>query len=379
MELEEAKTLSAHACLSGRAVRRRQDESAASGLRLNFAVDSDRVLHSLAYTRYIDKTQVFSLLDNEHITHRVLHVQLVSKIARTVGRFLRLNQDLLEAIALAHDIGHPPFGHEGERFLSKKCVEHGLGIFQHNLQGVHFLEKVENRGQGLNLSLQVLDGVLCHDGEALLENLAPSYEKDFSMLDEECRQKSHNPELEIIPMTMEGCLVRLVDSVAYAGRDFEDAILVGLVRREDLPAEVARVLGTSNGTMVYRLVEDLITNSLNQPWVGFSPTARQALLQLKAFNLQHIYKNPLINSQQRKIEDAFQRLFDIFGEDVRQNRLDSLIFKDFLNNMNESYLATNSPAIKVRDFMASMTDNYFMQAAQELIMPMRYPKKFTFA
>jgi dGTPase len=127
LEQTEAARLSPRACPSARAVRRAPDQIAAQGHRLDFALDADRVLHSLAYTRYIDKTQVFSLLDNDHITHRVLHVQLVSKIGRTVGRLLGLNEDLIEAMALAHDIGHPPFGHDGETFLSEKCREHGLG------------------------------------------------------------------------------------------------------------------------------------------------------------------------------------------------------------------------------------------------------------
>ena len=169
------------------AIRRRYEERIAEGHRQNFAVDADRILHSRAYTRYIDKTQVFYLISHEHISHRVLHVQLLSKIARTIGKFLRLNEDLLEAIALGHDIGHPPFGHDGERILSDLCEAHGIGPFLHSIQGVRFLDRLEKQGRGLNLSLQVLDGILCHDGETHLERLSPQRDKTFAALEEEIR------------------------------------------------------------------------------------------------------------------------------------------------------------------------------------------------
>ena len=155
---EELNRLSPLAAKSSEAVRRNKEQLI--GYRQNFAQDADRILHSRAYARYIDKTQVFCLIRNDHITHRVLHVQLVSRIARTVGRFLHLNEDLIEAISLGHDIGHPPFGHAGEQFLSELCMENGLPGFQHNVQSVRALEKLERKGRGWNLSLQVLDGIL---------------------------------------------------------------------------------------------------------------------------------------------------------------------------------------------------------------------------
>ncbi len=376
LEAAESGRLSKGASLSNQALRRYPDMVADTGFRLNYSVDSDRILHARAFTRYMDKTQVFSLMDNEHITHRLLHVQLVSKIARTVGLYLGLNLDLLEAIALAHDIGHTPFGHDGERFLSNKCQEHGLGFFQHNVQGVHFLQKVEAGGHGLNLSLQVLDGVLAHDGEALIDNLTPAPSKSFAILDEEIKRKSHDPDFAICPFTMEGCVVRLADSIAYVGRDLEDAILVGLLSRQDLPAAVVDKLGNSNGTIVYRLVEDLIASSLDKSWVGFSPPIRQALLQLKKFNFENIYTNPLIRSQHHKIEELFYRVFDTLLGEVVSGRSGSVIFQDFLHGMRASYLEESSPAGMVRDFMASMTDEYFIKLAESLLRPARLPKRF---
>ena len=234
-------------------------------------MDADRILHSRAYTRYIDKTQVFYLISHEHISHRVLHVQLLSKIARTIGKFLRLNEDLLEAIALGHDIGHPPFGHDGERILSDLCQAHGIGPFLHSLQGVWFLDRLEKQGRGLNLSLQVLDGILCHDGETHLERLSPQGDKTFASLEAEIQAKLADPAASLKPMTLEGCVVRLADTISYIGRDLEDAITLKLLRREELPPEVAQNLGRTNGAIVYSLVADLITHSYDKNYVGYSP------------------------------------------------------------------------------------------------------------
>ena len=235
LDQREEEILSPFAALSKNAIRRRPDERVTKGHRQNFSIDSDRILHSLAYTRYVDKTQVFYLIDHDHITHRVLHVQLLSKIARTIGRFLHLNEDLIEAIALGHDIGHPPFGHDGERILSEICLKHGLGHFLHNVQSVRFLDLIERKGRGWNLSLQVLDGILCHDGETHKEGLVPNRGKSFDDLDREMRQKTENPELELTPMTLEGCVVRLADTISYIGRDIEDAIRLNLIKREEIP------------------------------------------------------------------------------------------------------------------------------------------------
>ena len=373
LEQAEAARLAPWACPSAAAIRRAPDAIATQGHRLDFALDADRVLHSLAYTRYIDKTQVFSLIDNDQITHRVLHVQLVSKIGRTVGRLLGLNEDLIEAMALAHDIGHPPFGHDGETFLSVKCQEHGLGKFQHALQGVHFLERVEREGRGLNLSLQVLDGVLCHDGEVHSVRLAPRPDKTFAGLDADWAAKSAEPETRLIPMTMEGCVVRICDTVAYIGRDFEDAIRVGLVERADLPAEVAEVLGNSNGTMVYRLVEDLVAHSVGQDQIGFSPTLGQALGRLKDFNYRRIYLHPRIKTEHDKIREMFLRLFDRFLDDLNQERTDSPIFGQFLRDLSPEYRQASTPAGMVRDFIAGMTDEYFLRSYREMVLPRRLP------
>jgi len=370
---EEAQRLSPLACPSRAALRRRPDPLAEQGHRLPFAVDADRVLHSLAYTRYIDKTQVFSLVDNDQISHRVLHVQLVSKIARGLGRLLRLNEDLIEAIALAHDLGHPPFGHDGESYLSKKCMEHGIGPFMHNLESVHFLERLERGGRGLNLSLQVLDGVLTHDGEMHTVRLSPRRDKDFAALDAQMAAKRADPSLEMIPMTLEGCLVRVADTIAYVGRDLEDAILLGLVSRDMVPGQVRRVLGESNGTIVYRLVEDLTANSLDQEHISFSAPVAQALGALKRFNLTHIYTNPAIKTEHPKIAAAFDLLFESYLQDLSRERFDSPVYRDFLDRLDQKYKNETSHPEMVRDFLAGMTDEFFLKRHAELAVPRRLP------
>lgn len=369
LEDDENRALAPQATRSREAVRRRSEPRVEGGYRQNFSLDGDRILHSLAYTRYIDKTQVFYLIRNDHITHRVLHVQLVSKIARTIGRFLRLNEDLIEAIALGHDIGHTPFGHDGERFLSALCREHGIGFFHHNLQSVQFLERVERKGRGWNLSLQTLDGILTHDGEVHNQSLAPRRSKGFEDLDRELEAKRRDPGVELVPMTPEGCVVRMADTVSYIGRDIEDAIRLKLVRRGELPRDVVQVLGDTNGTIVYRLVTDIIRQSAGQPHVAFGPEVSEALKRLKDFNLERIYMNPTIKRHLERIGELFRELFDRCLEDLTKNKRNSVIFESFLKDMDEGYLADHRPPEIVRDFIAGMTDRYFLEQFPEARRP----------
>ena len=349
----------------------RRQHGIQTGHRQAFALDADRILHSKAYTRYIDKTQVFYMVSNDHITHRVLHVQLVSKIARTIGRFLRLNEDLIEAIALGHDIGHPPFGHDGEKELAELCRKHGLPPFQHNVQSIQFLERLERRGNGWNLTLQTLDGILCHDGEIHSRFLRPDRNKNFTIFDRELAEKSQDPDKELSPMTLEGCVVRMSDTIAYIGRDIEDAIELKLISRANIPANCRKLLGDTNGTIVYRLVEDLITNSLSssqdgdlaQDAISFSPAVSDSLRELKEFNYRHIYMNPVIKKDFSKIQNCYRVLFETYIDHVQKQKRDSAIFLEKLNTMAPDYLDSQPAAVKVRDFIAGMTDDYFLKEA----------------
>lgn len=369
LDRSEGERLSPWACLSGYAVRRREEEEIRKGHRQNFSIDTDRILHSLAYSRYIDKTQVFCLIKNDHITHRVLHVQLVSKIARTVGRLLRLNEDLIEAIALGHDIGHAPFGHDGEKYLSSLCEEHGVGAFLHNLQSVRFLQEIERKGRGWNLTLQVLDGIFCHDGELHSQTLEPLRENNFENFDEKMREKALDSDKNISPMTMEGCVVRMADTISYVGRDIEDAIRLGLISRDALPKECVRVLGNTNGTIVYTLVEDLVKNSLDRPCVSFGLEVASALRGLKAFNESHIYQNERVKDQSEKVRLMFELLFEKYFRDFEEGNEDSDIFKEFLEGMSGEYIENTAAAGIVRDFVAGMTDEYFLTQCRKNLVP----------
>ncbi|BCO09658.1 deoxyguanosinetriphosphate triphosphohydrolase [Desulfolithobacter dissulfuricans] len=371
----EEEHLSPLACRSCEARWRHPDTRL--DYRQSFARDADRILHSRAYSRYIDKTQVFSLVDNDHITHRVLHVQMVSRIGRTVGRFLGLNEDLIEAIALGHDIGHPPFGHEGERILDKLCRAHGLEGFQHNIQSVQFLERFERKGAGWNLTLQVLDGILCHDGEVHNPRLAPCRDKDFARLDQEIRDKGHNPRLALRPMTLEGCVVRLCDTIAYVGRDIEDAVELGLIRRDEIPERCSRRLGSSNGSIVYNLVTDLLLHShhvrersacrgSDQDWIGLGEETAELLLELKKFNYERIYKNPSFKPDFEKIHICYERLFAHYLRQLEKDSTGRGSGRDFLQTMSEAYLQDHPAPAVVRDYLAGMTDDFFLRQAQEI-------------
>ncbi len=372
----EKERLSPYACLSRQAVRRKEEEKILMGHRQNFALDTDRILHSLAYSRYVDKTQVFYLIKNDHITHRVLHVQLVSKIARTVGRLLRLNEDLIEAIALGHDIGHTPFGHDGERFLSEVSERYGIGPFLHNVQSVRFLEKIERKGRGWNLTLQVLDGILCHDGEVHSQALRPKIDKNFDMFDSEIAEKERNPSMDIWPMSLEGCVVRMADTISYVGRDIEDAIRLGLIERNDLPGDCRRILGETNGTIVYTLVEDLVANSLDRPYARFSPEVSEALKNMKRFNQEHIYMNKKVKQQTPKIRLMFELLFEKYFRDLETGNQDSIIQREFLDGMSTEYREKTPPAEIVRDFVAGMTDEYFLGQCQKDLIPQARSTRF---
>ncbi len=369
LDLRETQVLSKSATLSRNGCRRQPENRLESGYRQDFAVDGDRIMHSLAYTRYIDKTQVFYLVKNDHITHRVLHVQLVSKAARTIGRFLGLNEDLIEAIALGHDIGHPPFGHEGESFLSKLCLRENIGHFHHNVQSVRFMEQVERKGLGWNLCLQTLDGILCHDGETHNRRLEPQWDKSFAALDQEILDKTTHSEITLMPMTLEGCVVRMADTISYIGRDIEDAIRLGLIKREDLPKEATDRLGNTNGTIVYRLVTDIIANSHGQAYLAFSPEISQALKSLKKFNYERIYLNPKIKKESKTIGRLYEFLFDSYLADIQKKNLTSVIYTHFLDKMAPAYLDHHGPAEIVRDFIAGMTDRYFLSQCPESMRP----------
>lgn len=372
LNADEQRRLSPAASFSIHARRRKEEPR--KGHRQAYALDADRILHSRAYARYIDKTQVFCLIANDHITHRVLHVQLVSRIARTIGRFLHLNEDLIEAIALGHDIGHPPFGHDGEHFLNALCTKHLLPPFQHNIQSIRFLDHLERKGQGWNLSLQTLDGILCHDGELHARYLAPLPIDNFTDFDRKLAAKQADPAINLAPATLEGCVVRMADTIAYIGRDIEDAITLGLIRRNDIPESCRLLLGDTNGSIVYALVTDLITNSqVTIPGeqvksaschIGFSDRTATALKELKQFNYASIYLNPQTKTNMPLIRDCYETLFEFYLDRLNNNGSPTSPPHELITGMTEWHSADQSPATTVRDYIAGMTDDFFLKQAQ---------------
>ncbi len=377
----EIKMFSKYACRSSECIRL-YDEPIPDrkNVRPAFFHDADRIIHSKAYTRYIDKTQVFSFFDNDHITHRVLHVQLVSKIARMIGRCLKLNEDLIEAIALAHDLGHVPYGHDGERYLDSICREKNMGCFCHNAQSVKFLMELEKNGEGLNLSLQVLDGVLAHNGEILQDRYEPARGKTFDQFLEEYNKcfSEKNYSAKIVPMTLEGCVVRVSDIIAYIGRDIEDAITLKIIDRSEIPAEVKEVLGDTNSSIINALITDIIVNSFGVPYLAISPHIFSAMQKLLEFNYTRIYKNPSIKDEDEKLKNMFTVVYDRFYEQLVSGNSDHEIFSDYLNSYKPEYFnkykENNMEGRAVIDYISGMTDRYFNDCFTKFIMPKKFGK-----
>lgn len=329
--------------------------------RPNYYRDIDRIIHSLSYTRYSDKTQVFSNYENDHISKRIIHVQLVSKIARTIGRALNLNEDLIEAIALGHDLGHVPFGHVGEKILNKLSIENDEGVFMHNIQSVRNLMYVENNGLGRNLTIQVLDGILCHNGEKLLKKyeFKNKSSKDF-LYDYEYCYNDKKYAYNLIPMTMEACVVRISDIIGYIGRDLEDAIEVKKINKNNIPFNIKNILGTNNREIVNNLITDIINNSYNKNCIELSDNVYNALNELIKFNYENIYLKANSKEEIDEYEFMFKVVFDKCLYILENKLKEYNIYKNFLNNMCEEYLENNSYVRMVIDFIAGMTDSYFI-------------------
>ncbi len=369
LNLREKEFFSPMAALSNNAQRRDKELTRNSSYRQSYSLDADRILNSLAYARYINKTQVFSLIKNDHLTNRIIHVQLVSKIARTIGRYLGLNEDLIEAASLGHDIGHPPFGHDGEKFLSSLTREYDGNYFHHNVQSVQFLEHIERDGQGWNLSLQTLDAIVCHNGEIHLKNIKPQWRKSFDDFDAMIEEMQTQKTPDSIPMTMECSVVKIADTISYIGRDMEDAVRLKLIKRKDIPISCLLSLGETNGTIVYNLVTDVISNSYQNPYICFSDEISDALLELKSFNYNKIYLNPKIKNHLKGIKKSFSFLFEKYLNDLEKQDRTSSIFKDYLQGLSENYQKNHSNAQIVRDFIAGMTDSYFINKIPEKMRP----------
>ncbi len=349
-------TLSPYATKDDEAIRMHPSKE---DIRPPFFHDADRILYSMAYTRYMDKTQVFSYRENDHISKRMVHVQLVSKIARTIGRALSLNEDLIEAAGLGHDLGHTPFGHVGEAILNKISLENHEGYFHHNIQSVRMLMEVENGGDGKNLTLQVLDAIMCHNGEFISQNYRPKKKTIASFLEE--YQKSYQDEKvikKLVPMTLEGCVVRISDIIAYLGRDIDDACALGVFEKSKLPKNIVDVLGCKNREIINTIIMDIISHSIHTDAISMSDEVYEAIKNLKKFNMENIYLKANSKENFEMYEKMFRSVFASCQKAIACKDEEHPIYRDFLLYKNENYQTKNSTARKIIDYMAGMTDDY---------------------
>lgn len=336
-------------------------------IRLDFARDADRILHTLTYTRYIDKTQVYSDIPNDHISKRMTHVQFVSKASRTIARALGLNEDLCEAISLGHDVGHTPFGHNGEAILNDISKRVLSKAFSHNLNSVRVLKDLENSGHGCNLTLQTLDGIMCHNGELVMSNYAP-VKKDINTFLKEfnsCMQDENNIK-KLRPMTLEGCVVRISDIIGYIGKDIEDAQILGKININEIPENIKKILGITNAEIMNNIIIDVIKNSFNKPYIEMSKEVFNAVVDLKKFNMEKIYKKSATEEQLKLYREMFNNLYDIYLEALKNNDHENDIYL-FLDNMCDEYKINTKIEQIVIDFISGMTDRYMESQYQKYI------------
>lgn len=329
-----------------------------------FARDIEKILNVPAYNRYADKTQVFSFVENDDICRRGLHVQLVSRVARGIGSLLGLNCELIEAIALGHDVGHTPFGHAGERYLSQCYHERTGRYFNHNVHSVRVLDRLYRR----NISLQTLDGVLCHNGEFAQQVLRVGDTADFAALDglvEACTADERAIK-RLRPSTLEGCVVRVADMIAYVGKDRYDAIDMGVV--PSLDVFDSDVIGRDNARIINNLTVDIVNNSYGTDRISLSEAVFQDLKRAKRQNYELIYsREGFANGAGNVVEEMFEELYARLLDDLERGDERSPVFRHHVSNLAArslsvkpaDYLAGEPNQIVV-DYLASMTDSYFM-------------------
>ncbi len=357
--LNHNKILSKYACPDSDAIYLHENKD---DFRTPFFRDIDRIIYSLAFVRYSDKTQVFSFKENDHLTKRMIHIQYVAKIARTIGRALGLNEDLIEAASLGHDLGHTPFGHVGEAILNEISLENNEGYFNHNVHSVRLLMYIENYGKGLNITLQTLDAIMCHNGEfaSQMYEVKKKSKEEFLKEYESC-YKDRSAIKKLRPMTLEGAVVRISDLIAYLGRDIEDAKRMGLIDFSDIPLSIKENLGTSNREIVNTIVMDIINNSIGKDYIKLSDNVFKSIVELKKFNYENIYYKAYTEEEKDKLKLMLNTLFNKYMKDLENNNADSNIIKSFLANMSDEYKNSNSNARIVIDYIAGMTDDYTLR------------------
>ncbi len=295
-------------------------------IRTDFQRDRDRILHCKAFRRLKQKTQVFLAPEGDHYRTRLTHTLEVAQNARTIARALLLNEDLTEAIALGHDLGHTPFGHAGERALNRITEEYGG--FHHNEQSVRVVERLEKDGKGLNLTKEVRDGILNH-------------------------------QTSLTPMTLEGKIVRLSDKIAYINSDIDDAIRAGIIREEEIPHELTDVLGNTTNQRLNTLVHDIVQNSEGKNEIQMSSSVEKAMFDLRRFLFANVYTNPVAKGEERKVIHMIEQLYEYYI-----HRSDKLP-EEFRLLMKEGESAQRV----VCDYIACMSDRFSVNLYKEIMIP----------
>ena len=323
IELEEKEYLSPYATLSMNSKGREREEEQCD-IRPVFQRDRDRILHSKSFRRLKDKTQVFLLPEGDHYRTRMTHTLEESQNARTIAKALRLNEDLVEAIALGHDLGHTPFGHSGERILNEICP-YG---FKHNEQSVRTVEILEKDGQGLNLTFEVRDGILNHQTSRM-------------------------------PSTLEGKIVRLSDKIAYFHHDMDDAIRGGILTEDDVPADIRKVLGDTTGERLDKFIHDIVTNSLGKNDIIMSPEVADAMVKMKEFMYESVYKNPVAKREEGRAKLLISNLYDYYLVHTE------CLPKELINLIEKG----EHEERVVCDHIAAMTDRFAIAKFEEIYIP----------
>ena len=343
-------------------LRRDNERDKATIIRPPFIRDIDKIMHCPFYNRYADKTQVLSFYKNDDITRRALHVQLVSRIARTIGKALNLNLDLIEAIALGHDIGHTPFGHAGEEFLDELYFEHTGRHFSHNIHSVRVLDKIFP----YNISLQTLNGIAAHDGEMELCEYRPKPLDDFSEFDkqiEACYIDKNNVKKLLAPATLEGCVMRISDIIAYLGKDRQDADRAKIICNKDFDDGT---IGIYNAQIINNLIVNIVENSYGKDYIKMDEEHFEALKKAKADNYALIYKQETVGEAYTTVQPMMAELYEKLLKDLKSGNKLSPIFTHHIDYINQAHYKREIPYEEtepnqiVVDYIASMTDDYFI-------------------
>ena len=322
IEQRERETLAPYAALAAES-RGRGREEAEREDRTCYQRDADRILHSRSFRRLMHKTQVFLQPEGDHYRTRMTHTLEVARIARTIARALRLNEDLTEAAAMGHDLGHTPFGHAGELALTEV-----MGTpFHHNEQSLRVVDKLEKDGRGLNLTYEVRRGILCHSGPEVSE-------------------------------TLEGQIVRLSDRIAYINHDIDDAVRAGILKNEEIPRGISAVLGETHSERINTLVSDVVETSMDKPAIAMTPSVEVAMLELREFMFERVYRNPVAKGEEVKARRIIQALYRYYMEHPEK------LPEDFLPQLD----LEGMPRI-VCDYVAGMTDKYAVFKFEEIFVP----------